>query len=235
MLHITPQERLALSVTALLIAAGTGVRVMGREPPPVEWTAPADTLTDGGLARLRTQVEQQTAERRVAAEPLRPGERIDPNRATAPELERLPRVGPSLAARIVEYRQANGSFRTTGDLDVVPGVGPALLEGITPHVTLIPGPATAARASAGSPSGAATESSAKSGVGEAAPDRPLDLNRATAEELQQLPGIGPALARRIVDWRAENGRFRTLEALEEVPGIGPAVRSRIAPLVRIDP
>ncbi len=50
---------------------------------------------------------------------------------------------------------------------------------------------------------------------------PLDLNRATAAELEKLPGIGPALAARIVAWRETHGPFKSLEDLLAIPGIGP--------------
>ncbi len=48
----------------------------------------------------------------------------------------------------------------------------------------------------------------------------LDLNLASASDLDALPGIGPVLAQRIVDWRAENGRFASVDQLREVTGIG---------------
>jgi competence protein ComEA len=50
----------------------------------------------------------------------------------------------------------------------------------------------------------------------------LDLNAASASDLDALPGIGPVLAQRIVDWRAENGRFASVDQLREVTGIGEA-------------
>ena len=50
----------------------------------------------------------------------------------------------------------------------------------------------------------------------------IQLNQATAEELQALPGIGPALSERIVIYRTENGPFRSIEHLAEVKGIGQA-------------
>ncbi len=51
-------------------------------------------------------------------------------------------------------------------------------------------------------------------------DMRIDLNRADAEELQQISGIGPVLSEAIVAWREENGPFRQAEDLLQVPGIG---------------
>jgi competence protein ComEA len=51
---------------------------------------------------------------------------------------------------------------------------------------------------------------------------PVDLNRASAAELETLPGVGPAIAAAIVAFRDETGPFRTVDDLLEVPGIGPA-------------
>ena len=62
---------------------------------------------------------------------------------------------------------------------------------------------------------------------------PLDLNAATAAELERLPGIGPALAGRIVAYRDSVGRFRTVEELDSVKGIGPAMLARLTPLLRL--
>jgi len=50
-------------------------------------------------------------------------------------------------------------------------------------------------------------------------------------ELDTLPGVGPVLAQRILDWRAQNGRFTTVDELGEVSGIGDAVLARVRPLV----
>ena len=63
---------------------------------------------------------------------------------------------------------------------------------------------------------------AVAGPGSTAPAGPVDLNRATAAELDELPGIGPATAQAIVDHRAANGPFASVDDLEAVRGIGPA-------------
>jgi competence protein ComEA len=61
---------------------------------------------------------------------------VDINSASAPELERLPGIGPALAEAIVEYRESHGLFQTVDDLLDVPGIGPAKLELLRPWVTL---------------------------------------------------------------------------------------------------
>ncbi len=61
--------------------------------------------------------------------------------------------------------------------------------------------------------------------------RPVDLNRATAKELERLPRVGPALAARIVSWREAHGPFTSLEDLRHVRGIGPVTAALLAPSV----
>lgn len=61
----------------------------------------------------------------------------------------------------------------------------------------------------------------------------VDLNTATAGELDGLPGIGPVLAQRIVDHRTRNGPFRSVDQLDDVPGIGPAIAADLAGLVAV--
>ncbi len=61
----------------------------------------------------------------------------------------------------------------------------------------------------------------------------ININNATAEQLQQLPGIGPAYAQRIVEWREENGNFTSKEQLLEVRGIGQRRLETIIPLITL--
>src|SRR5262245_5965638 len=62
----------------------------------------------------------------------------------------------------------------------------------------------------------------------------IRVNRAASAELQQLPGVGPVLAARIVDERRAHGPFRDLADLRRVKGIGNKIVERLAPLVRFD-
>ncbi len=60
---------------------------------------------------------------------------------------------------------------------------------------------------------------------------PVNINQADAAGLDTLPGVGPSTAGRIIAWRTEHGRFRTVDDLLAVPGIGPARVEAIRPLV----
>jgi competence ComEA-like helix-hairpin-helix protein len=147
------------------------------------------------------------------ARPLEPGEVVDVDRAPAGELTRLPRIGPGLAARIVADREANGPFGSLDGLARVPGVGEVTLKGLARFVVFSGRPRTPP------PTGPR--------------DGRVAVNTATVEELDALPGIGPALARAIVEERARGGAFRSADDLERVPGIGPALVRRLTTRIRI--
>jgi len=61
----------------------------------------------------------------------------------------------------------------------------------------------------------------------------LDLNRATQAELELLPGVGPGLAKRILDYKESHGRYRTVDELREVKGIGEKRWRRLEPLLMV--
>lgn len=150
------------------------------------------------------------------ARPLEPGETLDPNRSPAEELDRLPGVGAATAEAIVQTRVTQGGFHQPEDLLDVPGIGPARLAKIRDHLDF----------SRGVPLELRRQASREASV---------DPNRATDQELQALPGIGPSLARRILDFRRDQGPFRTPDDLLKVRGIGPKILERLRPLIRIGP
>ena len=64
---------------------------------------------------------------------------------------------------------------------------------------------------------------------------PVNLNTATAAQLEGLPGVGPALAARILEYRQKNGSFKKVEDLMNVKGIGEKSFLKLKPLVTVTP
>lgn len=216
----TPQERLALGVAALLLAAGAAARTLGTAPPAPELTG--GVVAEASAGALAAHVRDSVARAARRREPLAQGERLDPNTASADELDRLPRVGPALAGRIVEWRAAHGPFRTLDDFDAVPGVGAGLMRQAAPHLALAPAARRPPSANA------APVADYRTGA-------TVNVNRATAAELAALPGIGLSLAARIVASREAEGPFRTLDDLLRVPGIGAAKLQRLRGVASLTP
>lgn len=229
----TPQERLALGVAALLLAAGAAARVLTAGPPPAELSGPGVERSASALAKdVAASVEKE--ERRRT--PLAPGEIIDVNTASVDELDRLPKVGPAVAQRIVDRRTSRGPFRTLADLDSVPGVGPAMLAAARPHVNLRPAPvAPSTRGSFQSAASVADWDRSPERVTKAPPassDALVNVNTASVQELMTLPNVGEVLAKRIVERRP----FRSLDEMaDRVPGIGESTLERLRPHVRVTP
>lgn len=89
---------------------------------------------------------------------------------------------------------------------------------------------------AGGPAGRAAGGSVGSG-GSSTPDTgaapTVDLNSASQAELEELPGVGPVMAGRIIAWRSEHGRFSRVEELQEIDGVGPKTYAKLAPRCRV--
>jgi competence protein ComEA len=165
--------------------------------------------------------------------------RIDLNAATKAELLQMPGVGESLAERIDAYRREYGAFRQVDEITRIHGVGPATLERLRPWVQVAgnstpvdrstPGDATARSRT---PEKKATSaSSVAPGTKKIASLRGLiNVNYASEEELQRLPGIGLKMAQRIVAERLKKP-FSSIEDLRRVHGIGAKTLERLRPFV----
>jgi competence protein ComEA len=222
----------------LLLAGGAGVRAWMQQPRFEPAIVGSAIEHPPGQLRL----EQESAPR--LSESVIQG-RVDINTASASLLEELPGIGPVKAQSIVQWRIEHGPFGTIEDLDRVPGIGEKTLERLRPSITVGPSPSTAspapelvAGALAASPWAPAQQgpgivaappsdiappranTSPPPATGD--PDsRPVRINFESEAELQDLNGIGPALAKRIVEDRARRGPFRSIDELQRVSGIGP--------------
>lgn len=124
-------------------------------------------------------------------------------------------------SRVVDAIEAAGGATPEADLTPI-NLARVLTDGEQVLVTADPPPHAAPPAA---PPG--------SGATAPTPAVPINLNTATAAELETLPGIGPALAGRILAWRDQNGRFTTVDELREVAGIGEQRFAQLEPLVTV--
>ncbi|GHU95633.1 hypothetical protein FACS1894208_08780 [Clostridia bacterium] len=101
---------------------------------------------------------------------------------------------------------------------------------ITEYVTAEP-PAEVSQSAEPEPSSAS--SSAPASTPAPTPSGPVNINTAGLTELQRLPGVGPAIAQRILDDRAANGAYRTVDDLLRVKGIGEKTLEKIRPMAAV--
>ncbi len=179
---------------------------------------------------------------RLSARPTEPvafSAAVDLNRADRAELELLPGVGPKLAAAIDTHRRDRGGFRSVDDLRSVPGVGPVMVDKLRPMVKVEPPAAVVpvgdpelpprVRAQAPKDELKARPPAAR---GKFQPgDPPIDVNAASADELQRIPYVGPVTAAAIVAGRP----FRTVAELDRVRGIGPKTLEKLRPFIVVNP
>jgi competence protein ComEA len=150
---------------------------------------------------------------------------IDINEAAEEDLRQVQGIGPVLARRIVEDRERRGRFQSMDDVGRVAGVGRMTLERLRARAYVTPAPADFVPVAAPA-------------VDPRLPSRtpkPVDLNRATRQELIELPAIGPALADRILADREANGPYRRVEDITRISGIKGKTLEKVREFVFVTP
>lgn len=132
---ITRREALALLTVLGLLLAGMAARHFQRQPRSFPEEFYADTARQ--FAADTVALEDSTGEGSragalQAASPLSGASRIELNRATQAQLERLPYIGPVKAQRILDYREDHGLFERVQELERVRGIGPKTMERLEP-------------------------------------------------------------------------------------------------------
>lgn len=152
---------------------------------------------------------------------------VNINAADAEELKTLPGIGDTKAAAILAYRAQHGPFTSVDQLGDVSGIGPATIEKLRPLVEIGAG---GAKAEGGAKPAGGVQADGGGAAPAAGPVGPtVNINTASAEELDALPGIGATKAAAIIADRAANGPFGSCDDLGRITGIGPATVEKLRP------
>ncbi len=221
------QRRLVGGAVAAVLVAWLGWWLLAPVPPPVELTLPvADAselpTSDAGEGPGDPDDATSAASTPAASTTTSVGERLVVHVAGAAAQPGVVQVPPG--ARVADAIAAAGGLRPDADADRVNLAAP-LEDGSRVYVPRIGEEVEPQVLGPEPPPGSGGGGGGSSGPG------PVDLNRASADELQQLPGIGPATAAAIVAHRDANGPFRSVDQLDDVRGIGPAKLEQLRPLV----
>jgi len=212
----------ALGVVGVIAVLVTVISLMRDQPPAVVSARlpPVEMAASGAPAPLTSAapgpavVSVVGLVHRPGLVTLEPGARIaDALEAAGGALDGADVLGLNLARKVADGEQ------------IVVGIG------------AVPGQPTEMGSSvvsdASAPPGSPTTSSAGAPPAAGAAQTPVDLNTATAEQLDALPGVGPVTAAAIVAWRDAHGRFGSVDQLGDVDGIGPARLDKLRPLVAV--
>jgi competence protein ComEA len=219
---VTPRAVVGLLLLGTVIAGVLVVRLVlvehGSRPVPLRMAA-ATASGDPSAAVAEPSISATTAVATADATDAAGGIVLVHvvGQVRHPGVVRLP-----AGSRVEQALEAAGGATATADLVRVNLARPV----VDGEQIVVPKPGQPIEGAAGVFGGPGT-----SGVATRAPL--VDLNTADLTELDSLPGVGPVLAQRILDWRSQNGRFSTVDELGEVSGIGDKVLENLRPLVRV--
>jgi competence protein ComEA len=208
-----PGGFLALAAVAVLVALVVGGWVLSAQPHRIQVAAAVGSSVTG-----------------AAASPTRSAAAAAPSPAGGgPVVDVVGKVRRPGVYRLGSGARVQDAVTAAGGM--MPGVDPVsvnLARKLTDGEQLVIGLPAVGQLAPGQPTvGDAPPAGGAAGAG------PLDLNSATVEQLDALPGVGPVLAQRIVDWRSQHGRFDSVADLSKVSGIGQAKLADLTPLVTV--
>lgn len=148
-------------------------------------------------------------------------EKVDVNKATFAQLEKIPGIGPDMAKKIIDQRKELGSYKNVDQILQIKGIGPKTIEKIAPYLTID-----------GKPLGTGSSTSSKSST--LAPGTKININTASRSELDKLPGVGPKTADSIIEYRKANGPFKKPSDIKKVKGIGEKTYQKMADFIVVN-
>ncbi|STB94711.1 DNA uptake protein [Corynebacterium amycolatum] len=216
---VTPRVAMAACIVIAVLALGAIAAVVWPSSPQVEMPA----VRDAAVAGTTPETTETSAET-----PGGPGKETNAQAQAGPLIVSVVGlvVNPGVVevpagARVVEAIERAGGL--------LPEANPASVNLAAPLVDgqqIVVGtealPAGEIAGGSGGADGSGTDSADSGAAGASEPSGRININTATATQLEEMPGIGPATATKIIDFREKNGPFASIDALEEVPGIGPA-------------
>lgn len=228
---VTPRAAVAVGVLVLLLVAGVLVRGVLVRAAPEPVLVPETRRAAEVAAGPRTTASASGAEDVDVGASEGSAGATTPSPSASSALRVVVHVAGQVhapgivelaaGARVHEAVAAAGGATDTADLAAINLARPV----VDGEQVYVPG--------AGESLPPAASGAGSGGTGQAAVPGPVDLNRSTLADLDVLPGIGPVLAQRIVDWREQHGRFTVVDELGEVAGIGPTLLERLRPLVAV--
>ena len=161
---------------------------------------------------------------------------ININTATAAELTSLPGIGEAKAKKIVAYRETNGNFGSIEEIKNVSGIGDATFENIKSYITVgsVQSQNKTTPTKAPETEKVQTKASEQATADEVTDTQLININTADIAELDKLPGIGEATAKKIIAYREENGDFKSIEDIMNVSGIAEKKFEKLKDYITVD-